>query len=191
MLLVWVPTVKSPQLFQMSPHQIQRMQTCLRALISKGLCLLDSKLLSSSKSKKAKPILGLDFNPLMTTNQQFVLASDPTTRGKNVTIRILEVVQQTDPDISRRGYVSNAVQSGFVQQSQTPQVWTLDPVAGHALQFRILDFQRNAITYSPSADGDYNHAYVLSKPVNAHALTQRWIFVPVDQVKEFVAENQK
>ncbi|KAH8106387.1 hypothetical protein DFH11DRAFT_1882665 [Phellopilus nigrolimitatus] len=146
---------------------------------------------SQFKIQEGNPILGLDFNPLRTTNQQFVLSSDPTTRGKNVTIRILEVVQQTDPDISRRGYVSNSVQSGFVQQSQTPQVWTLDPVAGQALQFRILDFQSNAATYSPSADGDYNHAYVLSNPVNEDALNQHWMFVPIDQVTEFVGENQK
>ncbi|KAH8109756.1 hypothetical protein DFH11DRAFT_1730844 [Phellopilus nigrolimitatus] len=129
---------------------------------------------------EGNPIVGYPMTPNHYTNEQILVETTDSDSGSNiVTLRVLETAQE-DPDAG--GYCRNS--GGVIEHSVAAESWTLQPVNNEALQFRIVD-NGLAITL----DNGTKYTQLTAETVNDNAENQRWVFVPVDQIADFNAEN--
>ncbi|EJD00013.1 uncharacterized protein FOMMEDRAFT_159594 [Fomitiporia mediterranea MF3/22] len=117
------------------------------------------------------------------SNQQWVIKTVDNSTDHKVTIRSLETIQQKP---SAGGYAIN--NDGKIVTSKTTQPWTLQPVPNACAQFMIADCNIAIILDSGQTNNALN-AQLKAEVIHKNATNQHWVFVPVDQITEFLAEN--
>ncbi|EJD00014.1 uncharacterized protein FOMMEDRAFT_159595 [Fomitiporia mediterranea MF3/22] len=129
-------------------------------------------------------IIGWPAHPQATPeNQQWLVEGSGNGNNYSVTMRVVSTIQQ-HPDTG--GYAVNL--DGKIVHSANAASWTLQPVPNACSQFMIADCNL-AIALDNGSAQTVPQAQLTAEAVNPNATNQHWVFVPIDQITEFLTEN--
>ncbi|EJD00015.1 uncharacterized protein FOMMEDRAFT_148390 [Fomitiporia mediterranea MF3/22] len=127
---------------------------------------------------EGNPILGYPAHPQQNPqNQQWIVEAVGNTSNHQVTMRVVLTARQNP---SAGGYATNV--NGKIVHSKTAEAWTLQAAPNACSQFMFVE-NNTAITLDGSGD------QLTVADINQNATSQHWVFVPIDQINDFLSEN--